>query len=144
MHNLFTYLPASLFLAGLAQLVLVAGSVAIPKVLGWNKELARVQPLIRQMFWTYAAYILVINFYFGSLSVVAVDELMNKSFLAQVITGFIAVYWISRVLVQFFYFDRSSFPAGVLNQLAEVVLTCLFIALAVIYSLVFYFNLNVL
>lgn len=103
MKILINYLPAGLFLSGLAQLVLVVASLAIPKVLGWKAELAKVQPLIRQMFWTYAAYILVINGCFGLLSVVAIDELLSRSFLAQVITGFIAVYWISRVLVQFLF-----------------------------------------
>ncbi len=129
-----------LFLAGLAQVALVVGSLAVPKVLSWNTELAKVQPLIRQMFWTYAAYIVTINLCFGVLSVTAYNELADGSFLARVITGFIAVYWISRVLVQFFYFDRSNFPAGVLNRLAEIVLTLLFVLLSVVYSLAFYLN----
>ncbi|MCE7041883.1 hypothetical protein [Dyadobacter sp. CY312] len=138
--DIYQYLPECLFLAGLAQLVLAAGSLAIPKVLGWKLELAKVQPLIRQMFWTYAAYILVINICFGMLTIFGINELTDSSFLAKVVTGFIAVYWISRVLVQFFYFDRSGFPSGVLNRLAEVVLTVLFIVLSVIYSLTFYLN----
>jgi hypothetical protein len=141
MDSINKYLPECLFLAGLAQLVLAVGSLAIPKVLGWKLELAKVQPLIRQMFWTYAAYILVINICFGLLSIIGINELTDGSFLAKVVTGFIAVYWISRVLVQFFYFDRSEFPSGVLNRLAEVVLTVLFIFLSIIYSFSFYLNL---
>jgi len=140
MDSIYQYLPEYLFLAGLAQLVLAAGSLAIPGVLGWKSELAKVQTLIRQMFWTYAAYILVINICFGLLSVFGIKELTDGSFLAKVVTGFIAVYWISRVLLQFFYFDRSGFPSGALNRLAEVVLTVLFVVLSVIYSLAFYLN----
>lgn len=141
MTCLHTPIHLSLFLSGLAQLVLVAGSLAIPRVLGWKTELSKVQPLIKQMFWTYAAYILVINLCFGLLSITACDELLNGTFLAIIITGFIAVYWISRVLIQFFYFDRSGFPTGVLNRLAEVILTALFVVLALVYSLAFYINL---
>src|SRR5476651_358497 len=103
------------WIAGLAQVVLAAGSLAIPKILKWHAELAKVQPLIKQMFWTYAAYILVINLCFGLVSVFDYRELTNGSSLSKMITGFIAVYWISRVLIQFFYFDRTNFPAGQWN-----------------------------
>ncbi|WP_183574826.1 hypothetical protein HDF18_00215 [Mucilaginibacter sp. X5P1] len=126
--------------AGLAQIALVAGSFAIPKVLNWRNELAKVQPLIKQMFWTYAAYILVINLCFGLLSVFGSKELVNGSVLALLITGFIAIYWISRVLIQFLYFDRTNFPAGKWNKLAEVLLVALFIFLSIVYSLACYIN----
>jgi len=129
-------------LAGLAQTGLVVGSIFIPKALGWKGELAKVQPLIKQMFWTYAAYILVINLCFGLLSMFDYRELTNGSNLAIIINGFIAMYWVSRVLIQFFYFDRSNFPAGKWNRLAEVVLVLLFISLSAVYGLAFYFNLH--
>ncbi len=129
-----------LFIAGLAQIVLVFGSLAIPKVLKWQAELAKVQPLIKQMFWTYAAYILVINLCFGLLSVYCSRQLTDGSELALLVTGFIAVYWISRVAVQFFYFDRTNFPAGIWNKLAEIVLVILFVSLSVTYSQAFYYD----
>ena len=50
-----------IWFAGLTLVGLVVGSLAIPRVLNWRAELSKVQPLIKQMFWTYAAYILVIN-----------------------------------------------------------------------------------
>jgi hypothetical protein len=126
--------------AGLAQIALVIGSLAIPGILKWRVELSKVQPLIKQMFWTYAAYILVINLCFGLLSVFAYQELRNGSVLAMVVTGFIAVYWISRVLIQFLYFDRTNFPAGGWNKFAEILLVALFIFLSIVYSRAFYIN----
>lgn len=127
-------------LAGLAQIVLVLGSLAIPKVLNWQAELGKVQPLIKQMFWTYAAYILVINLCFGLLSIFNVHELTNGSNLSMLVNGFIAVYWISRVLIQFFYFDRSGFPSGKWHRLAEVALVVLFVFLSAVYSWAAYYN----
>ena len=129
-----------IFIAGLAQLALAGGSLVIPKILNWRFELAKVQPLIKQMFWTYAAYILVINVSFGLISVFAFEELTNGSKLAMLIAGFIAVYWISRVLIQFFYFDRANFPSGKWNRAGEVVLVTLFVFLSVVYILAFYVN----
>ncbi|QEC76236.1 hypothetical protein [Mucilaginibacter ginsenosidivorax] len=129
-----------IWFAGLAQVGLVVGSLAIPRVLNWRPELLKVQPLIKQMFWTYAAYILVINLCFGLLSALAFNDLVNGTRLATLLTGFIAVYWISRVLIQFLYFDRTNFPTGKLHKLAEAVLIILFVFLSVVYSRACYFN----
>lgn len=127
-------------LAGIAQVVLVFGSFVIPAVLNWKKELAKVKVLTRQMFWTYAAYILATNLCFGLLSVFAASELLNKSLISLLVCGFIAVYWISRVLIQFFYFDRASFPSGLWHRFAEVLLILLFVFLSMVYSMAFYYN----
>ena len=126
--------------AGAAQIALVTASLAIPKVLRFKEELAKVQPLIKQMFWTYAGYILVTNFCFGLVSLLGYNELVNGSVLATFVSGFIAVYWISRVLVQFFYFDRPNIRLGFWLKLAEVLLVTLFIFLSLVYAVTFYLN----
>ena len=135
-----TSIQQYIYLAGLAQIVLAIGSLAIPRILNWRLELTKVQPLIKQMFWTYAAYILAINLFFGVISVLDFKELTGGSMLSILITGFIALYWISRVLIQFLYFDRTSFPKGAWNLVGEVVLVVLFIFLSLVYSTASYFN----
>ncbi|MDB5147949.1 MAG: hypothetical protein JWQ57_1969 [Mucilaginibacter sp.] len=127
-------------LAGMAQIALVVGSLAIPHILNWRGELAKVQPLIKQMFWTYAAYILIINLCFGLVSMFCYRELTNGSRLAILLTAFIAVYLISRVLILFFYFDRAAFPNGLWPKLGEVVLVSLFVLLSIVYSWAAYIN----
>jgi hypothetical protein len=134
------HLQQFIYLAGLAQIALVIGSLTIPKILNWRVELAKVQPLIKQMFWTYAAYILVINLCFGLLSALAPREITNGSKLAMLVTAFIALYWLSRVLIQFLYFDRTNFSPGFWNRITEVVLISLFIFLTAVYSWAFYYN----
>jgi hypothetical protein len=127
-------------LAGLAQIALVVGSLIIPGILNWKTELEKVQTLIKQMFWTYAAYILVINLCFGLLSIFAVAELLNKSLMSLLVCGFIAMYWISRILIQFFYFDKTSFPTGRWHRFAEILLIILFVFLSIVYSMASYYN----
>lgn len=129
-----------IFFAGLAQIALVLGSTAIPKLLNWKEELLKTNLLIRQIFWTYAGYILVINFSFGLLSILGVQELLNRSFLAKAVTLFIALYWITRILIQFFYFDTSSAPKGLIYKVGEITLILLFFFLAIIYSWAFICN----
>lgn len=133
-------LSCFIFYAGLAQIALVLGSTAIPVVLNWKTELQKTNLLIRQIFWTYAGYILVINFSFGLLSVIGPDELLNKSFLAKAVTLFISVYWITRILIQFFYFDTSAAPKGMIYKLGEITLVTLFFFLATVYSWAFIYN----
>ena len=127
-------------LAGIAQVLLALMSLLIPKILNWHAELARVRPLIKQMFWTYAGYILVINLCFGLLSFSAANDLVNGSKLALCVSGFITVYWVSRVLIQFFYFDRAGFPTGNWYKLGEALLVLLFVFLSGVYSYAFYVN----
>ena len=131
-----------IFLAGLAQVALAFRSLTIPHILKWRTELAKVNPLVRQMFWTYAGYILVINLCFGLVSMFCSADLVNGSNLASLVTGFIAVYWISRILVQFLYFDRTAFPIGFWFRAGEILLVSLFALLGVIYSWATLHNIN--
>lgn len=130
-------------LAGLAQITLALGSLAVPRVLKWKTELAKTTVLIKQMFWVYAAYIFVINVCFGLVSFFRPELLLNYSVLAAMLTGFIALYWISRVLIQFFYLDRATFPKGKWPLWGEIGLMLVFLLCAVVYSLAFYHNIQI-
>ena len=53
-------------LAGVGQLILVVASAVIPRCLDWKGPLAVLPLLMRQLFWTYAAYILGMHLFFGT------------------------------------------------------------------------------
>ncbi|MEK7413579.1 MAG: hypothetical protein AAB263_09735 [Planctomycetota bacterium] len=125
-----------ILLAGIGQLALAIGSLALPRMLNWHDDTAKLRPLTRQVFWTYAAYIWATNVCFGLLSILAPDCLLDGTPLARAVSGFIAVYWGARVLIQFFYFDRSATPAGIFYKVAEIALVSLFLFLTAVYSYV--------
>ncbi|KOY85255.1 hypothetical protein AD998_02975 [bacterium 336/3] len=129
-----------IYWSGIGHIVLSLASLAIPKFLKWKEELAPLQKLLRQMFWTYAGYILVINFCFGLVSVFGAVELLNTSFLAKCVTFFIAIYWLARVLIQFLYFDKTNAPKGWFFTLGEIGLVGLFVIFTVVYALAFLYN----
>jgi hypothetical protein len=129
-----TALTACVFVAGVGQLVLAGASLAIPRLLRWNDDLARLRPLTRQVFWTYAGYIWMTNICFGILSALAPSWLLDGSPLARVVASYIALYWGARVIIQFAYFDRSAAPPGLVFHLAEAALVGLFIFLTAVYS----------
>jgi hypothetical protein len=123
-----------LVLAGVGQLTLALGSLAIPRVLGWKEETSRLRTLTRQVFWTYAAYIWVTNVAFGLLSIAAPGWLLDGSGLARAVTSYITLYWGARLLLQLFCFDRSSAPPGAIYRAAEAALVGLFVFLTAVYG----------
>jgi hypothetical protein len=123
-----------LIVAGLGQLGLAAGSLALPRILRWGEDTQKLRPLTRQVFWTYASYIWVTNVCFGVLSTAAPGLLLDGSLLARLVTGYIALYWGARLLVQLFYFDRSAAPPGALYKLAEAALVAAFFGWTVVYA----------
>jgi hypothetical protein len=136
----YEFLKILILVSGIGHIVLVTGSLLIPKLLKWNKELEVLPVLFRQMFWTYAGYILIINLCFGIISIIGTEELLNKSLLAKSICIFIGMYWLSRILIQFFYFDRASAPKGLIYTLGEIGLVFAFLVFTVIYFVAFFYN----
>jgi hypothetical protein len=135
------YLPVLVRTAAVGQLALIVASLAIPRVLRWSEDTARLRPLTRQVFWTYAAYIWATNLSFGLVSL-RPDWLLDRSPLASCVTGFIAAWWVGRIFIQFCYFDRSDAPPGLYVRLAEVALVALFVFLALVYSAALLVNLG--
>ena len=115
---------------------MAASPILIPRVLGWREELALLRPLTRQIFWTYAGYILCFNLAFGLVSAFTPDLLIDRSPLATAVSAFIAVYWIARVLIQFFYYDRGAAPGGLVFVVGEWLLVALFGYLSLVYLVV--------
>jgi hypothetical protein len=117
------------------QLLLVAASAAIPRVLGWREEIARsLRPLTRNVFWTWGAYIWLTHLAFGLLSALAPELLTDGSPLARIACAFIAAWWGARLILQFTYFDRRAAPPGWIYKAAEAALVALFAALACVYA----------
>jgi hypothetical protein len=132
-------MPIRYFLmaAGLGQLGLALGSLAIPRLLGWREDTARLRPLTRQIFWTYAGYIWSFHVCFGLLSLLAPAWLLDRSPLAAAVCGFIAVYWGVRLVLQFTWLDRSQAPRGAAFVAAEVALVALFVGFVATYGTAF-------
>jgi len=108
--------------------------VVIPRILHWREEMARLRPLTRQVFTTYAVYIAGTNLSFGLLSALSPASLLAPSVLAVAVDAFIAVYWGARIIVQFAYYDRRGGPTGPAARLAEAVLVAFFVCLTLVYA----------
>ncbi|TXH29962.1 MAG: hypothetical protein E6Q96_02600 [Cyclobacteriaceae bacterium] len=132
-------LKALIVISGIGHICLAMGSLAIPKMLNWHAALKNVPTLIRQIFWTYAGYILSINIFFGVISILFVDELLSGSGLANALLILIALYWLSRITIQFVYFDKTGVPAGFWYRAGEIILVGLFVMFTLVYGIAAFF-----
>jgi len=122
-------------IAGCAQLFMAIGSLLLPRWLNWRKSLAKMPVLLRQMFWVYSGYILMTNIALGLVSILNPMDLLSNRDLGIAFLIYAALYWLIRVLIQFFYFDKTDAPKGTFYRYGEIALDANFIFLALVYSL---------
>lgn len=140
--ELIQWVEKGLLLAGVLQMTLFVMSFIIPRCLDWAKPLAQLPLLLRQVFWTYAGYILVMHLFFGVLSFFGTSLLLDSTPQAAILCGLMATWWLSRITLQFFCFDRKGIPHTRFNVLAEGLLIAMFLFLTIVYGTALYMNLS--
>ena len=128
-----TLIKLGLQVAGISQLMLCVASVAIPRKLQWSERTADLVPLMRQLFYTYAVYVLGSHFFFAGVSLLLADELLAGGRLGIAMLGIMAFWWTVRIVCQFFFFDRTGIPDTRFNRIAEAILIVLFFCLTTVY-----------
>ena len=129
---------------GIAWLILIGGmlhfgillaSAAVPQVLDFREQLRPLGRLLRQLIWVHGAFIVLVIVAFGLLSIIFATQLAGGSPLARGVCAFIAIFWILRLLVQFFVFDAKPYLKRWPLALGYHGLTLVFVYHAVAYSL---------
>jgi len=140
--ELIQWVENGLLLAGLLQMLLFVMSFIIPRCLEWGKPLMHLPLLMRQVFWTYAGYILMMHLFFGVLSFFGSQLLLDGTPQAAILCGLMGMWWFTRIILQFFCFDRKGIPQTRFNILAEGLLIAMFLFLTVVYITAVYINLS--
>jgi hypothetical protein len=99
-------LEICLRIAGLLLILLAAVHVTFPKRFHWAEELARLSLLNHQMFLVHVGYIVFVLVSMGVLSLVFTNTLTERSFLARLMLAWLVLFWCSRLVVQWFVYDR--------------------------------------
>ena len=135
-------LDFGLLLAAFSLTILCVASFWIPKALDWKEKLAGLTPLMRELFWTYSLYIWCSHIFFAVLTFFFRDWLLGGTVEAATMAGFMCLWWLSRLGIQFFGFDLSEVEDSVANRLAKHLLTFLFACLVLIFGLTVWWNLG--
>ena len=96
-----------IWLAGAVQLFIVAMNVPLPRVLGYREQLARVSPIIRQIFIVHSIYIVLVLIGFSLLCFRFASQLAGESPIGVFFSGCLAVFWTLRLIIQLFYYDAK-------------------------------------
>ena len=124
------------FIGGWLHFCLLPAGMLVPFELNFRRELAKVDPLLRQLVWVYYVFIALSIIGFGVVSISFSGALTDATPLARAVCGFIALFWTTRLAIQFFVFDAKPHLRTRLLRFGYNALTLIFAYHAVVYGLV--------
>jgi hypothetical protein len=91
--------------AGLVQVGIMAANLPLPWRLRVRERLAGVPRFVRQIFYVHWIYIVIVLGMFAALCFGFAPELAGASGLGRFLSGFMAGFWLLRIVLQIFYYD---------------------------------------
>jgi len=121
--------------AGIILLCITSANFFAPKKMRWSVNLEKTEPVFRQVFIIHCVFLLACVVAMALACIILPQQLLTEP-LGRMLLAFMALFWTGRVLVQFFYYDRSikrEFPIfNVLFSVAFIYLALCFSVLSVI------------
>src|SRR5688500_8428909 len=96
----------ALLAAGIGHFLVLVASLQVPSRLRWHEELPRLSPFNRKLLWVYGGFTVLTIVAFGVMTLVLREEMVRGDRAALALAVFIAVYWLTRVLVDALYFTH--------------------------------------
>jgi len=121
-----------LWTAGAVQVAIIAANFNLPKKLSCRENLARVSPMIREVFIVHWIYIVLVLGIFASLCFWFTNELAGATRLGRYLSAVIAVFWLLRVPIQLFFYDPELRKQ---NRFGDVIFLLAFSYLGVVFSI---------
>lgn len=113
--------------------ILIA-SALVPQVLDWRNELKPLSIVTRQLVWTHGAFIVLTIIGLGAIALLAAPDLATGSLLARLVCGFIALFWGTRLLLQFVLFHPEALLTRWYLRAGYHALTVVFAIITVIFG----------
>ncbi len=122
----------------MVHLAIAAANFLLPQKLQYKENLAKVPTMIRQIFLVHSAYIVFVLTGFAILCLFFAEDLAGGSRLGVFLSGYMSLFWLSRVIVHVAYYDRSvkeKYPVLNAAFLVAIVFLAGVLALAALASL---------
>jgi len=94
--------------AGAVQLGIAAVNFVLPSLLDYRGNLPRLSKIVRQIFIVHSFYIVGVLVIFGVLCLAYAPELAAPSGIGRFLCGALALFWLPRLPIQLFYYDRRT------------------------------------
>ncbi len=102
-----TWMIRAIWGAGIVHVGIMAANVPLPGGLRLRERLAGVPSFIRQIFYVHWVYIVIVLGLFAALCFGFAPELAGASSLGRFLSAFMAGFWLLRIVLQIFYYDRE-------------------------------------
>lgn len=102
-------LPILIFAGGILHAGTLLGSAQVPRELRFQDELPRLSPLLRHWVLVAGGYIVLNIVAFGLVSLTMSSDLASGTPLARAVCGYIAVFWLIRLIIQLLCFDARPY-----------------------------------
>ncbi len=129
-------LESSIQIALALQLVIAFANFFAPAKLHYRENLVKVSPIVRQIFTVHSVFIVLVLVGFGLICLLYPKDLCGASQLGRFIGGFLGVFWVLRVILQFTYYDRKVKEE---NPLGTFCFGIVFLYLATIFTITLFF-----
>ena len=93
--------------AGVVHLGIIGANIPLPRRLRVGERLAGVPRFVRQIVYVHWIYIVIVLGMFAVLCFGFARELTGGSSLGRFLSGFLCAFWLLRIVLQLFYYDRE-------------------------------------
>lgn len=123
-------LTVHLQIAGVLVALLVPLNLYVPLRFAWRQEMAGLSLLNRQIFLVHHGFILLTLTLLSALTLFHAPSLLEPTPLARALLGGMTLFWGTRLLVQWFVYDRRIWRGHRFNTVMHFVFTGLWAYLA--------------
>lgn len=123
---------------GIVLIVLAFIHAIFPKFFNWDKELASLSLINRQMMVVHTFFVAFIVFLMGLLCLSSSHELIETNLGKKIVLGF-GVFWSVRLFVQFFGYSAALWKGKTFETAVHILFALLWTYLSLIFLLT-YFN----
>lgn len=97
----------AIWAAGAVHLAIIGANVPLPRMLQVRDRLAGVPRFVRQIFYVHWIYIVLVLAMFATLCFAFARDLAGASPIGRFLSGFICAFWLLRIALQVFHYDRA-------------------------------------
>ncbi len=125
-------------IVGAMLLLLSVANLFFSRYFGWKKELASLSLLTRQVFQVHCFFIALVLMLLGVCSLFYTDTLLEPGPLSRVLLAGVVLFWLCRLLIQFFVYDAAIWRGNRFYTFMHVVFSVLWIYVVITYGVAFH------
>ena len=107
-----------------------------PEYFNWKQELKSLSMINRQMMYVHSFFVAFVVFLIGLLCLTSSNELVTTTF-GKRIALFIGIFWVARLLVQFFGYSSQLWKGKSFETFIHVLFSMLWIYISTVFILAY-------